>query len=152
MRELVGRPGDMYGTLIPDRAKEFLRRKGRNDLTKSDIQWHATVVVGINYWSKPPHGVHDAYITSPAGRNVRRHRRIGPVQPREQGLQVGPFHGGAGPQPQARRRVAIGADIEGHPDQTSVRLALEELGFFSRQVTILGVYPASPHRGTAAAD
>ena len=38
------------------------------------------------------------------------------------------------------------ADIEGHPDQTSVRLALEELGFFSREVTILGVYPASPTR------
>ena len=38
------------------------------------------------------------------------------------------------------------ADIEGHPDQTPVRLALEELGFFSREVTILGVYPASAHR------
>jgi prephenate dehydratase len=38
------------------------------------------------------------------------------------------------------------ADIEGHPDQTSVRLALEELGFFSREVTILGVYPAAPLR------
>ena len=38
------------------------------------------------------------------------------------------------------------ADIEGHPDQTSVRLALEELGFFSREVKILGVYSASPHR------
>jgi len=38
------------------------------------------------------------------------------------------------------------ADIEGHPDQTPVRLALEELGFFSREVTILGVYPASPTR------
>jgi prephenate dehydratase len=38
------------------------------------------------------------------------------------------------------------ADIEGHPDDTSVRLALEELGFFSREVTILGVYPASPTR------
>jgi prephenate dehydratase len=38
------------------------------------------------------------------------------------------------------------ADIEGHPDQTSVRLALEELGFFSREVTILGVYPAAPKR------
>jgi len=38
------------------------------------------------------------------------------------------------------------ADIEGHPDQTPVRLALEELGFFSREVKILGVYPASPHR------
>jgi prephenate dehydratase len=34
------------------------------------------------------------------------------------------------------------ADIEGHPDQTPVRLALEELGFFSREVKILGVYPA----------
>jgi prephenate dehydratase len=38
------------------------------------------------------------------------------------------------------------ADIEGHPDNTSVRLALEELGFFSREVKILGVYPASPRR------
>ena len=38
------------------------------------------------------------------------------------------------------------ADIEGHPDQTPVRLALEELGFFSREVKILGVYPASPNR------
>jgi prephenate dehydratase len=38
------------------------------------------------------------------------------------------------------------ADIEGHPDQTPVRLALEELGFFSHEVTILGVYPASPAR------
>ncbi|HYV88932.1 MAG TPA: prephenate dehydratase, partial [Candidatus Polarisedimenticolia bacterium] len=38
------------------------------------------------------------------------------------------------------------ADIDGHPDQRSVRLALEELGFFSREVRILGVYPASPSR------
>jgi len=38
------------------------------------------------------------------------------------------------------------ADIEGHPDQTNVRLALEELGFFSREVRILGVYPAHPYR------
>jgi len=38
------------------------------------------------------------------------------------------------------------ADIEGHPDQTSVRLALEELSFFSRRVKILGVYPADPQR------
>jgi prephenate dehydratase len=38
------------------------------------------------------------------------------------------------------------ADIEGHPDERSVRLALEELGFFSREVRILGVYPASPFR------
>jgi prephenate dehydratase len=38
------------------------------------------------------------------------------------------------------------AEIEGHPDQRSVRLALEELGFFSREVKILGVYPAHPFR------
>ncbi len=38
------------------------------------------------------------------------------------------------------------ADIEGHPDQRLVRLALEELSFFSREVKILGVYPANPFR------
>jgi prephenate dehydratase len=38
------------------------------------------------------------------------------------------------------------AEIEGHPDQRSVRLALEELGFFSREVKILGVYPVHPFR------
>ncbi len=38
------------------------------------------------------------------------------------------------------------ADIEGHPDQRPVRLALEELSFFSREVKILGVYPASRFR------
>lgn len=38
------------------------------------------------------------------------------------------------------------ADIEGHPDAEPVRLALEELHFFSREVKILGVYPASPFR------
>jgi prephenate dehydratase len=38
------------------------------------------------------------------------------------------------------------ADIDGHPDQRPVRLALEELSFFSREVRILGVYPASPFR------
>jgi len=37
-------------------------------------------------------------------------------------------------------------DIEGHPAADSVRLALEELGFFSREVKILGVYPAHPFR------
>ena len=40
------------------------------------------------------------------------------------------------------------ADIEGHPDQRLVRLALEELGFFSREVKILGVYSANPFRRT----
>ncbi len=38
------------------------------------------------------------------------------------------------------------ADIEGHPEQVSVRLALEELSFFSREVKILGVYPAHEYR------
>jgi prephenate dehydratase len=38
------------------------------------------------------------------------------------------------------------ADIEGHPDQRPVKLALEELSFFSREVRILGVYPADPFR------
>lgn len=38
------------------------------------------------------------------------------------------------------------ADIDGHPDETSVRLAMEELGFFSREVKILGVYPGHPRR------
>ncbi len=38
------------------------------------------------------------------------------------------------------------ADVEGHPSHTSVRLALEELGFFSTSLKILGVYPAAPNR------
>ena len=38
------------------------------------------------------------------------------------------------------------ADIEGHPDDPSVRNALEELRFFSREVRILGVYPRSSSR------
>jgi prephenate dehydratase len=38
------------------------------------------------------------------------------------------------------------ADIDGHPDQRPVRLALEELSFFSREVRILGVYSASAFR------
>ncbi len=42
------------------------------------------------------------------------------------------------------------ADIEGHPDQRPVRLALEELSFFSREVRILGVYPAHSFRRQGA--
>jgi prephenate dehydratase len=38
------------------------------------------------------------------------------------------------------------ADIEGHPEERSVRLALEELQFFTSKLTVLGVYPASPFR------
>jgi len=41
------------------------------------------------------------------------------------------------------------ADIEGHPEDRMVRLALEELGFFSSEVKILGVYRADPERGGA---
>ena len=38
------------------------------------------------------------------------------------------------------------ADIEGHPDDRKVKLALEELAFFTSKLTVLGVYPASPLR------
>ena len=38
------------------------------------------------------------------------------------------------------------SDIEGHPSEEPVRLALEELGFFSRDVKILGVYAADSFR------
>ena len=38
------------------------------------------------------------------------------------------------------------ADIEGHPTTRNVRLALEELSFFSSEVKVLGTYPASPFR------
>lgn len=38
------------------------------------------------------------------------------------------------------------ADIEGHPEDSRVRLALEELAFFSKELRVLGVYPAHPFR------
>ncbi len=38
------------------------------------------------------------------------------------------------------------ADVEGHPTDRSVALALEELEFFSAELKILGVYPASLFR------
>jgi prephenate dehydratase len=38
------------------------------------------------------------------------------------------------------------ADIEGHPSERLVQLALEELRFFSSEVRILGTYCASPFR------
>jgi len=40
------------------------------------------------------------------------------------------------------------ADVEGHPDDTSLVHALEELAFFSKELTILGVYPAHKFRDT----
>jgi prephenate dehydratase len=38
------------------------------------------------------------------------------------------------------------ADVEGHPDDPSLALALEELAFFSAELKILGTYPAAPFR------
>jgi len=38
------------------------------------------------------------------------------------------------------------ADIEGHPDDQSVARALDELDYFTSDITILGVYPADPRR------
>jgi prephenate dehydratase len=38
------------------------------------------------------------------------------------------------------------AEIEGHPESRAVRLAFEELGFFSREVKVLGVFPIHPFR------
>jgi prephenate dehydratase len=43
------------------------------------------------------------------------------------------------------------ADIEGHPNQRNVRLALEELAFFTSYVRVLGSYKASPYRAEIAA-
>ncbi|MBC2884091.1 prephenate dehydratase [Ochrobactrum sp. CM-21-5] len=40
------------------------------------------------------------------------------------------------------------ADIEGHPEDRNVQLALEELEFFSKEVRILGVYKGSNVRDT----
>ena len=34
------------------------------------------------------------------------------------------------------------ADVEAHPEDRPLELALEELAFFSHEVKILGVYPA----------
>jgi prephenate dehydratase len=38
------------------------------------------------------------------------------------------------------------ADVEAHPEDRPLTLALEELAFFSTEVRILGVYPAHPQR------
>ena len=40
------------------------------------------------------------------------------------------------------------ADVEGHPDDRGLVFALEELSFFSKELTILGVYPAHAFRET----
>ena len=38
------------------------------------------------------------------------------------------------------------ADVEGHPEDRNLKLALEELAFFSHEVRLLGTYPADPFR------
>jgi prephenate dehydratase len=38
------------------------------------------------------------------------------------------------------------AEVDGHPEDTPVKNALEELAFFTTDVKILGVYPAAPVR------
>jgi prephenate dehydratase len=38
------------------------------------------------------------------------------------------------------------ADVDGHPDDPGLARALEELGFFSQELRILGVYPAHAYR------
>ena len=44
------------------------------------------------------------------------------------------------------------ADVEGHPDDTALVHALEELAFFSKELRVLGVYPAHPYRNTFKED
>ncbi|MAP15116.1 prephenate dehydratase [Sulfitobacter dubius] len=39
------------------------------------------------------------------------------------------------------------ADIEGHPEDPAVKRALDELGYFTNMLEILGAYPAHPGRG-----
>jgi prephenate dehydratase len=38
------------------------------------------------------------------------------------------------------------SEIEGHPDDTNVQLALEELGYFTDHLHVMGVYPAAARR------
>jgi prephenate dehydratase len=40
------------------------------------------------------------------------------------------------------------ADVEGHPEDRPLRLALEELEFYTAELILLGTYPASPFRET----
>ncbi|KAB2845783.1 MAG: prephenate dehydratase, partial [Hyphomicrobiaceae bacterium] len=41
------------------------------------------------------------------------------------------------------------ADVEGHPEERALSLALEELEFFSTELKVLGIYAASPFRAIA---
>ena len=38
------------------------------------------------------------------------------------------------------------AEVDGHPDEPELARAMEELGFFSKELRILGVFPAHPFR------
>jgi prephenate dehydratase len=40
------------------------------------------------------------------------------------------------------------ADVEGHPEDRNLVLAFEELAFYSKEMKILGVYPAHAYRAT----
>ena len=40
------------------------------------------------------------------------------------------------------------ADVEGHPEDRNLVFAFEELAFYSKEMKILGVYPAHPFRST----
>ncbi|MBY0406077.1 MAG: prephenate dehydratase [Rickettsiales bacterium] len=46
----------------------------------------------------------------------------------------------------ARDAAQFFLTFEGHPREKAVKNAMEELGFFSKKVTVLGVYPADPQR------
>ena len=38
------------------------------------------------------------------------------------------------------------AEVDGHPEEPGLARALEELAYFSREVRIIGTYPADPYR------
>ncbi|WP_188781083.1 prephenate dehydratase [Marmoricola endophyticus] len=40
------------------------------------------------------------------------------------------------------------AEVDGHPDEPGLSRALEELAFFTTDITMLGVYPADPFRAS----
>ncbi len=50
----------------------------------------------------------------------------------------------------ASEKAKFFISIEGHPNQKNVALSLEELGFFSKNVKLLGVYYADPMRKLSA--
>jgi len=46
------------------------------------------------------------------------------------------------------RATQFYADIEGHPEERNVRLALEELQFFTSELNVLGIYKSDEYRKT----